>query len=443
MLHSLERTEELSNQLQETNLKVREKNDLLGDKINELTTLRRITVAMISTMDVDAVLRVILESVVQELQYDQAQFYLINEDGTRLSLRQGMGQEHPEGVRDTLILIGHDASPLSRSLQEKRPMIIQHEGHPMAAIPIVAKQEQDVLGILLVNNRVSNRPIDESDLRSLITYTHQAGIAIENARLYETEKRFHEELTLQVEEAKAKLLATQEQLIQKERLAAMGETATVVAHEIKNPLGSIRAAAQVMAHGLPPDDKRKRYMQLLMKEVDRLDGVAQALLGYAKPLEPRPAPMQVNTVIKEILEIMAAQLEEQKIILETSLAPELHDVDADHAQVKQVLINIFQNALYFLRNRPLRTLAIVTKNDGADVLISVQDSGGGVSEKALPHIFEPFFTTRPQGTGLGLAICKRLIQAHGGTITVDNAPGIGATFIVRLPKVFAGAASAT
>lgn len=427
LLHTHERSEQLSNQLQEATLKVTEKNDLLSAKINELTTLRRVTLAMISTMDLDAVLRVILEAVTQELKYDHAEFYLLDEGKTQFVRRLAMGSRGTDGNST-----GH---PLMASiLKEKRPRIVHEEGQDVAMIPILSKDE--VVGLLAVDHRTSKKSLHEEDLRTLSTFTHQAGMAVENARLYQTEKRFNEELTRQVELAKEKLLEAHRQLVQSERLAAMGETAAIVAHEIKNPLGSIHMAAQMMVRGLSTDDKRHRYLQLLLKEVDRLNRLANSLLIYAKPLEAQPEKLDANTVIRETLEIVQAELRENEIDVKLSLPEALPDIEADKEHVQQILMNIIQNALFFMKKRPEKKLSIQTRALEKRIQISMADTGGGISPEALPRIFDPFFTTRSQGTGLGLAICKRLIEAHGGSIEVENHPTVGATFRLFFPYRF-------
>jgi signal transduction histidine kinase len=422
LVHLQEKTEQLSNALHEANLKTSERNEMLASKINELTTLRRITLAMSSTIELDAVLEVILEAVTQQLKYDGAQFYLYDSESKELRLYKTMG--NVEGAPDI--------KGFARCLKDKKPMILAGQNKHSAGLPVLAKDE--VIGMLIVSHDPLKAPLTETDIRTLSTYTYQAGMAVENARLYQTEKHFHEELARQVEIAKGKLLEAQKKLIQNERMAAMGEAAAVVAHEIKNPLGSIRASAQLMIYGIEPGDKRHRYVQLLLQEINRLDGVANSLLDYAKPLRVRPEKFNVHDALREVLEMTRAQVEEKKIDVVTEFNAVKQEIEADVDQLKQVVINVVQNAFNFMGNRTEKRLKISTRNIENSLQIDIEDTGEGIPPDVLPHIFEPFYTTRARGTGLGLAICHRLMAAHHGSIEARTQPGAGATFVLTFPE---------
>lgn len=455
LLHSQERYEEMSNLLSEANLRFEEKNTLLARKINEMSTFRRITQAMTSSMELEFIFKVILKALSQDLGYDRAAICLVNEERTALEGQVSSGWEEQD-IRSLAIPLqwaapGEDKrnlDPFSRSLSEARPLLVPDlerwkdcppalkkffgKPHVMAVIPLVAKD--NAVGALLVDNLLSGRPLDEADLRSLLTFSHQAGIAVENARLFSMEKHFNEELTRQIEIAKAKLLQAQSQLIQSERLAALGEMAAVVAHEVKNPMTSIRASTQMIGQTLKEDDSSKRYVKFVMQEIDRLDRIVHSILTFSKPPKPRFMEGDVNKLLQRILNFMEKEIAQAGVKLEVDLDPKLPTIRMDPEQMEQVLLNIIQNGLFFASRAKEKHMKISSGAKASkEVIVSIEDSGGGIPDENLKKIFEPFFTTKTQGTGLGLTISQRIVEAHGGKIKVTNHPGQGAVFSIHLP----------
>lgn len=228
---------------------------------------------------------------------------------------------------------------------------------------------------------------------------------------------------------------------ERDRLAALGEMSAGLAHEIRNPLGAIKGAAQCLdPKRLPGEDGE--FLEVIVEEVNRLNGVVTAFLDYARPLKQNFGPTDVNEVVTRTLRLIQNEMPPH-ITLKTELADDLAKVEGDAEQLKQVLINLVQNGIQALGSTPgdltVKTLKPERFGDfrstDAAVEIQVIDSGPGIPPDQQLNIFVPFFTTKSKGTGLGLAICQRIIKNHGGTITVQSRVGEGSTFVIRLPTL--------
>ncbi|MER2562876.1 MAG: ATP-binding protein [Myxococcaceae bacterium] len=231
-----------------------------------------------------------------------------------------------------------------------------------------------------------------------------------------------------------------ERMRERDRLAALGEMAAGLAHEIRNPLGAIKGAAQCLDPKTVPTDDRE-FIEVIVEEVNRLNGVVTAFLDYARPLKQSFGPTDVNEVVTRTLRLIQNDLPKNVTIRE-ALAADLARVDGDAEQLKQVLINLVQNAAQALGDKPGEIVLTTLKPERFgdfrqpdSIEIQVTDSGPGIPPEQQLNIFVPFFTTKQKGTGLGLAICQRIVKSHGGTIAVQSKVGEGATFVIRLPSL--------
>jgi two-component system sensor histidine kinase HydH len=225
--------------------------------------------------------------------------------------------------------------------------------------------------------------------------------------------------------------ATRARLAQHEKLAALGQLAAAIAHEVRNPLAVIRSAAQGLGETAPGDAESTRAASFITAEVDRLANVVNSLLAFARPLHPDPRPVGVGELFDRALELARTELTARHLNVRRDDAPDLPPASADPDLVCQVLLGLLANAIESAP--PGGELRLAGRaRDGAVELI-VADSGPGVPAELRERIFEPFFTTRPRGTGLGLAVARQIVEAHGGRIAVDDHPDGGARFTVRLP----------
>ena len=232
------------------------------------------------------------------------------------------------------------------------------------------------------------------------------------------------------------ILRIEEQLRRAERMSALGELSTVLAHEIRNPLGSIKGTAEILRDDYRPGDTKYEFLEILIKEADRLNRVVEDFLGLARPLPVERELCDLNAEISEVLTLVSQDAAARGVSLSiiSGSAPAVH---GDRERLRQVFLNLILNAIQATDRGGSLTISTgqlpVGDPRSPGIEISFADTGRGIDPDKLPHIFEPFYTAKPGGTGLGLAIAQRIIESHGGTIDVESRPGQGTTFKVRLP----------
>jgi signal transduction histidine kinase len=260
------------------------------------------------------------------------------------------------------------------------------------------------------------------------------GFLAERERIQKTR---HQKAALRLEESYAKLrdqadliLEIEEQLRRADRLSALGELSAGMAHEIRNPLGSIRGTAEILQDGIDPADKRYEFTRILIKEVDRLNRVVEDFLRFARPAPVERGRFDVNETLREVLILTRQPALKNGVQTELAAGP-VPLLPGDREQLKQAFLNLVLNALQAMPDGG--TLTIGTETADGQLRIRFADTGQGIPQENLERIFNPFFTTRQEGTGLGLAITHRIVQGHGGRIEVQSRLGEGTTFMVVLP----------
>ncbi|HEX3236644.1 MAG TPA: ATP-binding protein [Gemmatimonadales bacterium] len=228
---------------------------------------------------------------------------------------------------------------------------------------------------------------------------------------------------------------TQAQLVQSEKLASIGEMAAAVAHGLRNPLGSLRAAAQLV-RGHPESPSSREHLDAIIEEVDRLDRRISHLLSFSRPAPYRPMPESLPRLVEGLLPAFAEPLREHRVELEVAMAPDLPEVRVDPMQLEQAVVEVVSNALDAMPAGGRLRIAGAAEDGAAgppEVSLTVSDTGPGIPERVLASVCEPFFTTRQEGTGLGLAIAKRYIEQNGGRLEIESRVGEGTTVRIRLP----------
>jgi len=239
----------------------------------------------------------------------------------------------------------------------------------------------------------------------------------------------------QLEKTVETLKTTQEQLVQSEKLSAIGKFVAGVAHELNNPLTAVVGFSEVLKRGTK-DEKNRHYSDTILKAALRCKRIVQSLLSFARREQSERKLVSLNRLIEMILEIVGYSLRTSNIEVVTKLEPDLPLVLVDTSQIQQVLLNIINNAQEAVEGgSQMGRLQIVTETRTPNVCITIQDNGPGIPQEHLRRIFDPFFTTKEvgKGTGLGLSLCYGYIKEHGGTITPLSQLGKGATFIIELP----------
>ena len=221
-----------------------------------------------------------------------------------------------------------------------------------------------------------------------------------------------------------------EKLLQSERLAAIGHSATHVAHELKNPLMIIGGFSSQIRKNLL-DESELNKMDMILAEVERLERLVAELGDFTREYRLVRRPAHIHSVITDVLNIMTGVYPSDTYAFHKSLSAEIEEIECDPDKLKQVFINLISNG--FEAMAAGGAISVTTEKVPDGVEIRIQDNGSGISEEDLSHIFEPFYTTRERGYGLGLAISYKIIQAHRGDITAFSLPGEGTTFVIKLP----------
>jgi signal transduction histidine kinase len=330
-----------------------------------------------------------------------------------------------------------------------------------ACAPLVSKGK--VVGVLVVDNKFNGKPITDEDLEFLSAFANQAGLAVENARVYTS-----------LEDANREIQRSHHRLLQQERLAAGGEMAAHVVHEIRNPLVAIGGFARRLAQRLAAHEPEGQYAEIIAREVDRLERIVQDVRGLSRESRPTLTDTDLHDVLHDCLEIFAERIAAQRVGVRLDLAERFPILRLDAVQMKQAILNLVANALEAMSAGGTLTLATqvgggVTgppaepsgsagtasgdRTPGPGVVIqaperetgraesatwvavSVGDTGGGIPHGIVDEVFNPFFTTKEIGTGLGLTLVRRIVRAHGGRVEVRNKPGEGVTFSLWLPMI--------
>jgi len=324
------------------------------------------------------------------------------------------------GKRLSRILINRLRTPI-RYLEEQAYVPVEGKGEiPLGVVSTVMKGQEDVLGVLLVFDDLTNE----------------------------------------------KLL--QEKIRRADRLASVGTLAAGMAHEIKNPLVSIKTFSQLLPEKYDDREFRETFSSITIREVERINHIVEQLLNFARPLKPKLQEADVHTIIEETLELVAEEISEKKVDIVRHFTNEPSVILVDREQIKQVILNLLKNSLQAIKgekgrveiltsfvSEPLTGVyRLASERAGnekepidaellSDLLtkkfrIQIRDNGVGIPKEDLSNLFDPFFTTKSDGFGLGLAIAHGIIQEHNGTIEIESEVGVGTTVTVKIPAIKAG-----
>jgi signal transduction histidine kinase len=419
---------------------LREKHELR----HRLDGLRR---ELMNVIDVRDMVRRIMSSLEQSRRITHASFYLMDADGAGYDLIGHIGPrpvEHLDLAARRPFFDRLKANPvLLESLERELAQLEEERGgapdtevetldaiartldeaSASLAVPILGggdKEGEVLLGALcLKDERLRNAfGLDDLDLFRLLAA--QATITIENSRVYERMK-------------------------ERDRLAALGEMAAGLAHEIRNPLGSIKGAAQLLVgpDGKPlPEAALKdvgEFIAIIVEEVNRLNRVVSQFLDYARPYKGDATDLDVNEVVRRTAQLLEAEESAQAVELEVKTSEHLPRIRGDAEQLRQVFLNLGLNAFQAMPKGGKLLIATARRTRGRPreqgnfVEVRFRDTGAGIPREHLKNLFIPFFTTKEKGTGLGLPISQRIVSQHGGAIEVRSEPGKGSTFTVLLP----------
>ena len=320
-----------------------------------------------------------------------------------------------------------DNTVAARAFRERRP--VQFNDPKLAglattlAVPLLARDE--VLGVVMILDQHRSRTFSPAEMERAQAVAGQLGLAVLSARLYEDLRGSY-----------AELARAQKELVDRERLAALGELSASIAHEVRNPLGVIFNAVGSLRRLLKPQGDVALLIDIVGEEADRLNRMVGDLLDYSRPVRPALEPLPLRPLIEEALDAARQQIGSaadgvQNLLTVGAGAETLR---ADGRLLRQALVNLFLNAYQAMPRSGTLTVHASRAERGGVALaeIDIRDTGSGVPVEAREKIFQPFFTTKAMGTGLGLAVVRRIVEGHGGTIELLSADG-GAWFLLRLP----------
>ena len=369
------------------------------------------------------------------------------------------GSEKDEGadaavnslVRNLEIAMCEEDCSVIQSLQDERPRLVNRWGETsptddrifeqlgneqFAILPM--QRDGRPVGVVIVDNAITRRPIETEDLEVLDLFAEQAAIAITNASLHEEVSRH----LIEREMAYAELEAQHKRLVEAEKLAALGKMAAIVAHEIRTPLACIGGYARSLLSRMQADAGSRGDLDIIVDEVQRLESVIEDLLYYAKPREPRRRPVNIEKLIESVLARFELMVVEDGVELERRYVTDAPEISVDERMVRQVLINVINNAVEAMASEtgsaaagqePCNRLLIQTRIGEGLFSIDIEDTGIGIPNEQHKHIGEPFVSSKPRGTGLGLYISKRIVDDHDGTFSIVSRVGEGTRVSIGLP----------
>ena len=227
--------------------------------------------------------------------------------------------------------------------------------------------------------------------------------------------------------------ALRKEIARNQRLASIGRLAAGVAHEIRNPLSSIKGFATYFKERYRDNKDDQQTADIMIREVERLNRVVGQLLEFARPITISKKAASVDTVIKDSLRLIERQAAEKNIKIETDFSSVVEKIQVDRDRINQVLLNLYLNGIESMQDGGTLNVALSMNKERKWVIIKVTDNGIGIKKEDIAHIFDPYFTTKPSGTGLGLAIVYNIIDAHDGKMEIESSPGKGTTVILFLP----------
>jgi PAS domain S-box-containing protein len=399
----------------------------------ELLVLNSIAETLASSLDLSDSIQRTLRQILELFGIDASSLYVFERDGVTLRRVASVGHrsdfsknfpvitmpteliQQIRSVRATFLSAqGLPLPPVARELQRK-------EGVESAYIVTLWSKEK-IVGGLSIGSRTA-REFSAADISLLIAVGSQLASAVARSQLYEETRQAYENLR-----------RAQEQLLHSEKLAAVGQLISGVAHELNNPLTAILGYSQLLTSSGQVGPQAIAYTEKLYKQAQRTHRIVQNLLSFARQHKPERVPVKLNTIVEDTLALRDYDLRMSKIRLQLDLDPELPLTSADPHQLQQVFLNIINNAVdAILETGTDGDLRVCSGIAGNNVFIEFTDSGPGVKDAS--RVFDPFYTTKPvgKGTGLGLSICYGIVSEHGGSIQIRNEQPTGATFRIELP----------
>lgn len=451
---------EMATRLQETALDVRRQMATVRRQADELELLHEISRAINTRLDLGETLATFARETARLVSYDRLSVALLDDDGEHFTVQfvfpESEASEFAPGTRHRT-----EETDLSEAVRAGRPLVRRHIGQGLGRAADEFLATAGLRSVMIVPLISESRAIGSVNLASrdpaafgpddqerMAALAQPVAVAIQHSRLYMQVRRFAENLEAEVRRRTAQLRRAQDKLVQTEKLAASGQLAAGIAHEINNPLGIIKNYMRLALDQLrqvPSGDASslaKQHIQVVEEEIDRIARIVHNLLDLYHPREYSPVPTDLHALIERVLELFSPNWTEKGLRIVRRFAPSLPSLVVSPDRIRQVLINLLRNAEDAIEGSGTVTLTTRLEPASADsdadhVVIEVEDTGCGIPPDALARVFDPFFTTKKggTGTGLGLSVSYGISRSYGGTIDIDSEPGRGTRVIVTLPVI--------
>lgn len=433
-------------------------------RYNYRRILKDISADMVSLLNFEAIRDLILKFVSRTLRLTTMSLMIFDwpVGGVRW-YRGGSSGEVTCAAADALIRPGHplvayfekgneslSKAMAVREFKEKpdRDLVLEFFTQLQATLIVPMIYKNRLGGLLVLGQKKSDEIFVDEDIQLLVTIANQSIIAIENAKSYEAVEQFNRELeekvmqrTRALSDALLEKERTQQQLIQSESLAAIGQLVAGTAHELNNPLATASSLVQSGIETLE-EDKSARVgevrddLQYALKEMKRAGGIVRSLLGLSRQTTDYLEPVNINAVIEDALRVLFNQYKHKRIEIERRYEEALPEIEGNFANLGQVFINIIQNSIQAIGEEEGKIVLKTSHDrDRNTVIAECTDTGAGIEENHLKDIFKPFFTTKAvgEGTGLGLYICHEIVKKHEGDINISSAKGRGTAVVIEIP----------
>ncbi|MDQ2996316.1 MAG: ATP-binding protein [Chloroflexota bacterium] len=423
-----------------------------------INTLLAVSAALLVTHEIEAIMGLIVQRAVQLFPgASGALLFLIEDETGDLKLRAASSglpyglTAHPgQGPAGraflsprAMLLVGPEFELALRELDPPQVAWIERmlqPWPPLSALLAPLRSETQRLGALVLYGGTHAHMFIPRDLLFVQALADLAAVAIAETTQRERAQLLQRNLTQTQSlhaETQARLDTAQAQLLQSAKLAAVGELAASVAHEINNPLYAARNSLYLVEQDLPPGAPQRQFLEIAQGELGRIARIITRMRDFYRPTRAELEPTTINDVLMATLDLVQTHLRHGQVGVTTDLAADLPQVTAHTDQIRQVFLNLMLNACDAMPNGGTLRITSHARSAGADqpaeIVVQIADTGVGIAPEHHAHLFEPFYTTKAQGTGLGLAISAHIITQHGGQIDVASQVGIGTTFTVRLP----------
>jgi len=404
---------------------------------DELRRLVNFSALINSSLDIQTVLNQAMDYVEYLLNAEASSIFEVDPDQGDLFFRLARG-EKAYAIKEMRLKIGEGVAgtvalteePLLITETAKDPRFCQRfngqSGFSTRSILCVPlKSRERLVGVLEVLNKKDPRGFDETDCEVLTLVGNLIGTALENARLY---SRLQDRLSATREELKV----AQEKLLRSERLAALGKLSQGVAHEVRNPVAIIGGFVHRLEKHLPTNDPNQATLEIINSQIHKLEQMVREIEAFTKLGEPVLRVTRLPELIDRVLAAHASHIHNAQVEVHTAFPSMLPPVPADPELLSLALGNLVTNALEAMPNGGSLEISLVTEPNR--VLLTVKDTGVGISSEDLSRVFDPFFSTKPQGTGMGLTAVHHIVANHLGEVQIESKPGQGTAVHLWLPR---------